>query len=681
MKRLLISIIIFSSIGIANAQWHFSITNMSYNDNCVGDDLQGLSAYLEVEIRRQVAIDNASKTYSSKEECEANRSMSTTNYSNSGCYIRITTSPCTGGNIGGGGTGGDGGAGIGGGSHGNASLYSSTAIGESYFAPNEAQIVPNMGRDLEIKLEALNKGYNNAVNGIKTGDQSFDDLFNRQVREIPKVKDSDPYKIVPRREIEPEKPIYVNDINNQEQVNLEKENVYNFDEDAIIPNINNTVSPTDIEWNEELEKKNDNDDKNEHDTPITANIFNAPSLNDQSFPNANIENVQRYFDDSEPLADIFLRNPNKLETYLEMQFESVSGFNLKEIKSKQPNDRTEEEKQALADYEAYRVKEMEQMNKDIEKYIDNSKEKKEIDAAILALDVYGDDEEGYIHQTNYKMMDLESLSTDGIHNDYGSISKVAEEIKKCNDKQAETGFHAELYYNEMTDTYVISFRGTEPKDLNDYKTDATIGINTVIGTNYEMKQYDQAMQIAEVINNISPEERDKLNIEVVGHSLGGGLASIVGLETGIETKTYNASMVPDGFLKEKGLYDKVNNGDVRNINAYHTSTDLLTNSQQAIGASAIGIPHDIGDPATLTEKTKAMGAGAVVGAFTPIGALGGAKAGEMAEGHRMAPIARHFFNSNTEKKKSEWNYIHDAQDRLKNELRSAEMKQNLNLNY
>lgn len=658
MKRLLLLIIVFCSAATANAQWHFTITSMNYNDNCGGGgwNLGASMAETEVAIRMGMAESEAAKTYSTREECEAGRSVANMNYSNSGCYLRITTSPCTGGNIGGGAAGGDGlGSGFQAGS-----LYSSIAIGENYFTPNAAHSIPDQGRELEIKLEALNKNFQNARNGIKTGDKGFNEIYKRQSNELKDHRESQSelYALYPRTS----------------KIYLEKEN--DFSDGDVIPNIDNTISPSEIEWDKELETKINGD---ENDNPIYVRLFDAPSLDDQLFPNANVENVQRYFDNSEPLADIFLRNPHKLEFYLETQFESASGFNLKEIRDKQPNDRTEDEKQALIDYEAYRVKEMEQMYRDIEKQIDNSPEKKEIDAAILALDSYGDDKEGWLGQTNYKKLDLESLPNGDVSNVHQSILSVAEKINECN--KSETGFHAELYYNEATGTYVISIRGTEFTDLNDDITDAKIGTN-VLGTNFEIKQYEMAMEIAEVINKISKEERDNLNIEVVGHSLGGGLASIVGLETGIDAKTFNAATVPDNFLKEKGLYDKVNNGDVQNIAAYHTSTDLLTTSQQAIGASAIGIPHDIGDPATVWEKTIAMSAGAIVGApGGPVGALGGAKAGEMVQGHRMPPITRHFFNSNKEKKKEEWDYLHNAQYQLQKELRSAEIKQDLKRNY
>ena len=182
MRRLLLFIILIGAIGTVNAQWHFSITSMNYNDNCSGN-APIVQAEVEVWARIDIAKDFASKTYSTKEECESMRSGATMNWSSGGCYIRTTTSPCTGGNIGGGG--------ISSGTQGT-SQFSSTAIGEPYFAPNETYTVSQTGRDLEIKLEALNKSFNDAVNGIKTGDQAFDDQYQRQIRQMFERKEDNP---------------------------------------------------------------------------------------------------------------------------------------------------------------------------------------------------------------------------------------------------------------------------------------------------------------------------------------------------------------------------------------------------------------------------------------------------------------------------------------------------------
>lgn len=393
------------------------------------------------------------------------------------------------------------------------------------------------------------------------------------------------------------------------------------------------------------------------DPNARVHLFETPSLGKRQFGTANNNNVQYYCDNTEPITNKYLDKPIDLEKLLKTHFGQASGFNLDEISSIPPEDRTPDEQQALADFEAYRVKEMEQMNLDIERNIDNSEEKKEIDAAILALDSYGDDTEGWLGQTNYKKLDLESLFND-------RVSLLAEEIKKCNNTKSETGFHADLYYNEVTDTYVISFRGTEFTEWSDVRTNSKILFNTVTGKNIKIEQYEMAMQIAEVINSLSKEAGANLNIEVVGHSLGGSLASIVGLGTGIEAKTFNAALVPDGFLKEKGLYDKVQNGDVQNITAYHTSSDILTNSQNAIGNPAIGIIHNIGNPATVTETAITIGADPITGRVV-----------EGVMGHRMLPIVRSINDNNNEKKRDEWGRLRNAQYRLQRELRRAEIRQ------
>ena len=377
-------------------------------------------------------------------------------------------------------------------------------------------------------------------------------------------------------------------------------------------------------------------------------LFEAPTLDYRGFGNPDINNVQQYMDNSESLTKAYLDNIQKLEMLLETQFELVSGFNIAEIRNKSAEERTDAEEQALADYEAYRVKEMEQMNRDIKKQIDNSPEKKEIDAAILANDVYGDDREGNIYQTNFEKLDLKSLSTTN-----NPLKYVADHIDRCNNIDG-TGFHAEMYYNEVTDTYVISIEGS--KDSDDW-----VFNNARNAVNADVPQYILAKQIGDVINSIPQSEREKLNLEIVGHSLGGGVASVIGLTTGLETKTFNASRVPNNFLEENGLLEKVTNNDVQNITAYHTSNDILTNIQQSMGSPAIGISRDIGSIGGVTE-TVIRGSGVVGTAADGIA------------GHKMSSVVNIISNSNNEKKKAEWDKLREAQYQLQRELRSAEMK-------
>ena len=233
------------------------------------------------------------------------------------------------------------------------------------------------------------------------------------------------------------------------------------------------------------------------------------------------------------------------------------------------------------------------------------------------------------------------------------LKYVADHIDRCNNIDG-TGFHAEMYYNEVTDTYVISIEGS--KDSDDW-----VFNNARNAVNADVPQYILAKQIGDVINSIPQSEREKLNLEIVGHSLGGGVASVIGLTTGLETKTFNASRVPNNFLEENGLLEKVTNNDVQNITAYHTSNDILTNIQQSMGSPAIGISRDIGSTGGVTE-TVIRGSGVVGTAADGIA------------GHKMSSVVNIISNSNNEKKKAEWDKLRKAQYQLQRELRSAEMK-------
>ena len=193
MKRKLI--LMLSALLVMNAvhaQWHFT-ANIDYYCNGENHDLEVYQ--WQIQLAKQLSA----TAFNTKQECETARQSITIHVGVPACWIKITPSPCTGSDIGGstgGVMGGD--LGIGGGSQGSASSHNSIAIGQSYFSPNETQVVANTGRDLEIKLEAMSKGFNSAVNGIKTGDQAFDDCYQRQVRyayerEESENKDSDYY--------------------------------------------------------------------------------------------------------------------------------------------------------------------------------------------------------------------------------------------------------------------------------------------------------------------------------------------------------------------------------------------------------------------------------------------------------------------------------------------------------
>lgn len=592
-------------INSAIAQWRFTVTIVDYNANC-----SSMSASIEVAVWKDIVTQLSGQTYDNQADCESERRNCMINYSSGGCYIRTTTTPCQGN------TGGIGATGI---YYGEQSLYNSLGTEGFTFSPTERDINQNTYEEYQMRQDAFgyNSGNAQTINpnmmSAKTGDNDFDNTYMSQIKSMKNENgSSDSYSFKSRWEIDPDKPLHVRQ-------------------------------------------------------------FEVPPLDDDEFRyggKPNLENLNIYLSISNDLTDLYLSDPQFLEQILQEEFKRVSGYNVQDILNKYPTLRTEEEKQILYDYGAFKTSKVEEMYDEIKISIDNTPEKKEIDAAILALDAYGTDEDGFLNQTNFKKVDIETLLSNNNPSEYDPINALSYAIKSCNDMGEVIGFKAELYYNEITNTYVISFAGTEMTDINDWLNDVNIGIKAILNADNSIPQYDEALsKIARAINDMPYEEREKFNLEVVGHSLGGGLASVIGLATGIETKTFNAATVPEQFLKDNGLFDKVQNGDVQNITAYHTSTDILTIAQQTAGIPAIGIPADIGDPATTTEKNIANGVGTAVGSVVPGGTMVGGSVGEKVAGHRMGPMARSIYNSNTEKIKPELS----ALDRLQSELKRAEM--------
>ncbi len=131
---------------------------------------------------------------------------------------------------------------------------------------------------------------------------------------------------------------------------------------------------------------------------------------------------------------------------------------------------------------------------------------------------------------------------------------------------AYTGIHGDLYVHIQkngSSKYVFVFRGSELK-----KNDWINNYAQLIGTSM---QYKVATLIAEKLK-----ETFKTEISFIGHSLGGGLASLAALVTGLPAVTFNAA----GLSKQtKDSYKTTN----AKINAYIVK-DEIANVLQA-GAS------------------------------------------------------------------------------------------------
>lgn len=183
-------------IGNVSAQWHYTLTTQSFYGGC-----NNISATIHVTVYEQEALNAAAKTYNSQEECEQiRREWGTINYSNSGCYARVASTPCQ-GNV------GEGSFGL---NNGEPSLYNSIGSDGFTFSPTERDINQNTYEELMMRMEALGYNSNNATSynpnklSAHTGDDEYDDAIMRQSNEYYKENKSDiNYNYRPNREIYP----------------------------------------------------------------------------------------------------------------------------------------------------------------------------------------------------------------------------------------------------------------------------------------------------------------------------------------------------------------------------------------------------------------------------------------------------------------------------------------------
>jgi|SRR5579872_2313202 len=145
-----------------------------------------------------------------------------------------------------------------------------------------------------------------------------------------------------------------------------------------------------------------------------------------------------------------------------------------------------------------------------------------------------------------------------------------------------SGFDAALYKNNDTGAMVIAYRGTEPTKLNDW------GADLKQAAGFQSDQYDQSVKLAERVKATYPDE----DVEITGHSLGGGLAQVASASTGYPATTFNAAGVND---KTFDRYD-TDQSDVESTN-YTVQGEALTTAQ-----GALPIPEASGEQVMLEAR-------------------------------------------------------------------------------
>lgn len=166
-------------------------------------------------------------------------------------------------------------------------------------------------------------------------------------------------------------------------------------------------------------------------------------------------------------------------------------------------------------------------------------------------------------------------------------------LNKNDLKNLSTGFQAAAYYNSIEGKVTIAFAGTN--DLNDVGTD----INQSLGNNDP--QYNSAMRVAQAFQY----SKYGQNLEFVGHSLGGALASLAAITTNTNATTYNAAGLSNYYIDRAKEYGtKKYTG---RVDAYSSQSDPLTMAQTLLPLpKAYGTPIIIpSEPLASTLKNNA----------------------------------------------------------------------------
>ncbi|NVK31818.1 MAG: DUF2974 domain-containing protein [Gammaproteobacteria bacterium] len=166
-------------------------------------------------------------------------------------------------------------------------------------------------------------------------------------------------------------------------------------------------------------------------------------------------------------------------------------------------------------------------------------------------------------------------------------------------RDEQSGMAAVLYRNNQTNEMTIAYRGSEMGDA-DWTT------NEQIGTNQVPKQSEKALEYVKSVQQRYPDA----NIDLTGHSLGGTLATMAGLYTGLETSNFdalgiNAPMLNEvrSMLEEDGGEASDWQANAQNIDNYHIRGEFVGDSDGEMDAGTYGQDNRLfGDVFYLSDE-------------------------------------------------------------------------------
>ena len=147
-----------------------------------------------------------------------------------------------------------------------------------------------------------------------------------------------------------------------------------------------------------------------------------------------------------------------------------------------------------------------------------------------------------------------------------SLGDLPSALAPITNGTAASGISASVFQDINTGAYMVSFRGTEPSDKRDIRSDA---VNAFGGRD---AQYLDAIAFAQQFTTIYGS-----NVTFTGHSLGGGLAAAAALTTNLPAVTFNAAGVGSGLSLPMANAQTL-------ITNYHTVLDPVTVGQNNAGS-------------------------------------------------------------------------------------------------